>query len=113
MMETYPDYPMTWVSLFDAQACAAHFGKTLPSRAQWALAAFQPPPAAAIDLEAYVGTYGTLAVTHENGQLVVRSGTIILSLNITGMTMGEQQASLCPRLEIAGRSALGRLGAAR
>ena len=46
-------------------------------------------------------------------QLVVRSGTIILSLNITGMTMGEQQASLCPRLEIAGRSALGRLGAAR
>lgn len=39
MMETYPDYPMTWVSLFDAQACAAHFGKTLPSRAQWALAA--------------------------------------------------------------------------
>lgn len=46
-------------------------------------------------------------------QLVVRSGTIILSLNITGMTMGEKQASLCPRLEAAGRTALGRLGAAR
>ena len=46
-------------------------------------------------------------------QLVVRSGTIILSLNITGMTKGEQQASLCPRLEAAGRTALGRLGAAR
>ena len=39
MMQTYPDYPMTWVSLFDAQACAAHHGKTLPTRAQWALAA--------------------------------------------------------------------------
>lgn len=46
-------------------------------------------------------------------QLVVRNGTIILSLNITGMTMGERQASLCPRLEAAGRTALGRLGAAR
>ena len=46
-------------------------------------------------------------------QLVVRTGTIILSLNITGMTKGEQQASLCPRLEAAGRTALGRLGAAR
>lgn len=45
-------------------------------------------------------------------QLVVRNGTIILSLNITGMTKGERQASLCPRLEIAGRSALGRLGGA-
>jgi len=45
-------------------------------------------------------------------QLVVRSGTIILSLNITGMTMGERQASLCPRLEAAGRTALGRLGGA-
>ncbi|MES2668882.1 MAG: hypothetical protein V4673_00445 [Pseudomonadota bacterium] len=43
-------------------------------------------------------------------QLVVRNGTIILSLNITGMTMGERQASLCPRLEAAGRTALGRLG---
>ncbi len=46
-------------------------------------------------------------------QLIVRNGTIILSLNITGMTKGEQQASLCPRLEAAGRTALGRLGAAR
>lgn len=45
-------------------------------------------------------------------QLVVRNGTIILSLNITGMTMGERQASLCPRLEAAGRTALGRLGGA-
>ena len=44
-------------------------------------------------------------------QLVVRSGTLVLSLNITGMTKGEPQASLCPRLEIAGRAALGRLGA--
>ncbi len=42
-------------------------------------------------------------------QLVVRNGTIILSLNITGMTKGERQASLCPRLEAAGRIALGRL----
>jgi hypothetical protein len=45
-------------------------------------------------------------------QLVVRKGTIILSLNITGMTKGEPQASLCPRLETAGRTALGRLGGA-
>ncbi len=45
-------------------------------------------------------------------QLVVRNGTIILSLNITGMTKGERQASLCPRLEVAGRTALGRLGGA-
>ena len=45
-------------------------------------------------------------------QLVVRNGTIILSLNITGMTKGERQASLCPRLEAAGRTALGRLGGA-
>jgi hypothetical protein len=45
-------------------------------------------------------------------QLVVRHGMIILSLNITGMTMGERQASLCPRLEAAGRTALGRLGGA-
>lgn len=29
-------------------------------------------------------------------QLIVRNGTIILSLNITGMTKGERQASLCP-----------------
>ncbi len=46
-------------------------------------------------------------------QLVVRIGTIILSLNITGMTRGEPQASLCPRLEAAGRTALGRLGTTR
>ncbi len=46
-------------------------------------------------------------------QLIVRSGKLILSLNITGMTMGEQQTSLCPSLEAAGRTALGRLGAAR
>lgn len=45
-------------------------------------------------------------------QLVVRSGTLVLSLNITGMTKGDPQASLCPRLETAGRAALGRLGAA-
>lgn len=45
-------------------------------------------------------------------QLVVRSGTTILSLNVTGMTKGERQASLCPRLETAGRAALGRLGGA-
>ena len=45
-------------------------------------------------------------------QLIVRNGTIILSLNITGMTKGERQASLCPRLEVAGRTALGRLGGA-
>ncbi len=45
-------------------------------------------------------------------QLIVRSGTTILSLNITGMTKGERQASLCPRLEVAGRTALGRIGGA-
>lgn len=45
-------------------------------------------------------------------QLIVRTGTVVLSLNITGMTKGEPQASLCPRLETAGRAALGRLGVA-
>jgi hypothetical protein len=45
-------------------------------------------------------------------QLVVRNDKIILSLNITGMTKGERQASLCPQLETAGRTALGRLGGA-
>ena len=43
-------------------------------------------------------------------QLIVRNGTIILSLNITGMTKGERQASLCPQLKTAGLAALGRLG---
>lgn len=45
-------------------------------------------------------------------QLVVRSGTLILSLNVTGMTRGERQTSLCPQLQAAGRTALGRLGGA-
>ncbi len=45
-------------------------------------------------------------------QLIVRNDTVILSLNVTGMTKGEPQTSLCPRLEAAGRIALGRLGAA-
>lgn len=38
-MPAYPDYPMTWVSFFDAQAYAVFAGKSLPTRAQWALAA--------------------------------------------------------------------------
>lgn len=45
-------------------------------------------------------------------QLIVRSGTLILSLNVTGMTKGERAASLCPRLEVAGRQAFARLGGA-
>jgi hypothetical protein len=45
-------------------------------------------------------------------QLIVRSGTLILSLNVTGMSKGEKQASLCSRLEAAGRTALGRIGGA-
>jgi hypothetical protein len=41
-------------------------------------------------------------------QLVVRVGTTILSLNVTGMTRGEQHASLCPRLAAAAKTALAR-----
>ena len=40
VMDTYPDYPVAWVSWFDAQACALSRGKTLPTRAQWARAAY-------------------------------------------------------------------------
>lgn len=46
-------------------------------------------------------------------QLIVRSGRIILTLNVTGMTKGERAASLCPKLEAAGRLAYGRLGGAK
>lgn len=45
-------------------------------------------------------------------QLIVRSGTTILSLNVTGMTQGERTPSLCPKLEAAGRQAFARLGGA-
>ncbi len=38
-MQAYPDYPMTYVSFFDAQAFSVFAGKSLPTRAQWALAA--------------------------------------------------------------------------
>ncbi len=40
MMDAYPDYPMTMVTWFDAMAYAAHFGKAIPTRAQWARAAY-------------------------------------------------------------------------
>jgi hypothetical protein len=46
-------------------------------------------------------------------QMIVRNGTIILSLNVTGMTKGERKASLCPQLEIASRKAFSRLGGAQ
>jgi hypothetical protein len=45
-------------------------------------------------------------------QLIVRSGTTILSLNVTGMTQGGRPTSLCPKLEVAGRQAFARLGGA-
>jgi hypothetical protein len=46
-------------------------------------------------------------------QMIVRNGTIILSLNVTGMTKGERKASLCPQLETASRKAFSRLGGAQ
>ena len=46
-------------------------------------------------------------------KLVILDGTIVLAFNITGMRKGERQASLCPRLEAAGRTALARLGGAK
>ena len=46
-------------------------------------------------------------------QMIVRSGTVILSLNVTGLTKGERPKSLCPQLEAASRLAYGRLGGAR
>lgn len=46
-------------------------------------------------------------------QLIVRSGTVLLSLNVTGLTKDGRAASLCPKLEAAGRLAYGRLGGAR
>ena len=45
-------------------------------------------------------------------QVIVRSGTVLLTLNVTGMTKGERQASLCPKLEAAARQAFARLGGA-
>ncbi|MFY2764654.1 hypothetical protein [Arenimonas sp. MALMAid1274] len=46
-------------------------------------------------------------------QMIVRTGTVLLSLNVTGMTKGERAASLCPQLEVASRLAYQRLGGAR
>lgn len=46
-------------------------------------------------------------------QMIVRNGTIILSLNVTGMTKGERKPSLCPQLETASRKAFSRLGGAQ
>ena len=46
-------------------------------------------------------------------QMIVRNGTIILSLNVTGMTKGERKSSLCPQLETASRKAFSRLGGAQ
>lgn len=46
-------------------------------------------------------------------QMIVRNGTIILSLNVTGMTKGERKSSLCSQLETASRKAFSRLGGAQ
>ncbi len=46
-------------------------------------------------------------------QMITRKGSLILSLNVTGMTKGERKASLCPALETATRKAFSRLGAAQ
>jgi len=40
VMESYTEYPVAWVSWFDAQAYALSRGKTLPTRAQWVRAAY-------------------------------------------------------------------------
>ena len=40
VMEAYQDHPISWVSWFDAEAYALFRGKSLPSRAQWARAAY-------------------------------------------------------------------------
>ena len=40
VMDAYADHPVSWVSWFDAEAYALFRGKTLPSRAQWARAAY-------------------------------------------------------------------------
>ena len=39
-VETYSEHPVTYVAWFDAQAYAAWQGKTLPTREQWARAAY-------------------------------------------------------------------------
>jgi tRNA A-37 threonylcarbamoyl transferase component Bud32 len=39
-MDAYTEYPVAWVSWFDAQAYALFRGKALPSRAQWARAGY-------------------------------------------------------------------------
>lgn len=46
-------------------------------------------------------------------QLIVRSGRVLLTLNVTGLTKDGRQASLCPQLEAAGRQAFARLGGAK
>ena len=43
--EHYPDYPVAYVSWFDAQAYVAWHDKILPTRAQWARAAYGAPDA--------------------------------------------------------------------
>ena len=40
VIDTSTDHPVTWVTWFDAQAYALFRGKTLPTRAQWARAAY-------------------------------------------------------------------------
>ena len=40
VMDAYTDHPIAWVSWFDAQAYALFRGKALPTRAQWARAAY-------------------------------------------------------------------------
>ena len=40
VMDSYTDYPVAWVSWFDARACALFRGKSLPTRGQWARAAY-------------------------------------------------------------------------
>ncbi len=39
-MDAYTDYPVAWVTWFDARAYVLFRGKTLPTRAQWARAAY-------------------------------------------------------------------------
>ena len=46
-------------------------------------------------------------------QLIVRRGTVLLSLNLTGLTKDGRQKSMCPPLEVAGRQAIARLGGAK
>lgn len=46
-------------------------------------------------------------------QLIVRSGTVLVTLNVTGLNKDERPKSLCPQLEVAGRQAYARLAGAQ